>query len=189
MNWVSRVILAITLASILILGLVVSGCSSEPEQSVVTLAEITGVSTDSAQIPQSGRPAPDFQFQTPEGQSTSLSELKGQLVLVNFWATWCGPCTYEMPFLQQFYQEHPGGEVVLLAINVQESPSQVAEFMQDRGFSFTVLLDSGADVTQRYNIRGIPTTFFIDRDGIIQEIHVGAFQSQAEIESILSGLE
>jgi cytochrome c biogenesis protein CcmG/thiol:disulfide interchange protein DsbE len=189
MNRVSRVILVITLASVLILGLVVSGCPGEPEQSVVALGEITGVSMDPAQSPQPSQPAPDFQFQTPEGQSTSLSQLKGQLVLVNFWATWCGPCTYEMPFLQQFYQEHPGDEVVLLAINVQESPSQVAEFMQSRGFSFTVLLDSQADVAQRYNVRGIPTTFFIDREGIIQQIHVGAFQSQAEIESILSELE
>ena len=78
---------------------------------------------------------------------------------------------------------------MLLAVNIGESASQVAEFMQSQGLSFTVLLDSQAAVAQKYNVMGIPTSFFIDKEGIIQEIKVGAFQSQAEIESILNKLE
>jgi len=176
------------LAILLALGLAVSGCSGEPEQNVFARGEITGVSMDSTQSPQIGELAPDFYFETPEGGATSLSELKGSPVLVNFWATWCGPCVHEMPFIQQVYEERQGEELALLAINIGESPSQAADFMQSYGFSFPVLLDSQAAVAQRYNIQYIPTTFLIDKEGIIQEMKVGSFQSKAEIESSLSKL-
>jgi len=193
MNIVSRVIPVIALAAVLTLGLVVSGCPGEPEQNSeqngFALGRITGVSTDSTQSPQVGELAPDFYFETPEGASSSLSQLQGTPVLVNFWATWCGPCAYEMPHLQQFYDERQGDEVVLLTINIQEGSSQVSQFMQSKGFSFPVLLDGEATLAQRYNIRGIPTTLFIDKESVIQEIKIGAFQSQAEIESILGQLD
>ena len=159
------------LALVLVLGLVTTSCGCGGE------------------APEIGKRAPDFQLNTLDGQSITLSELKGRPVLVNFWATWCGPCRGEMPYLQQIYEEWPADELVLLTVNVADSPSQVEEFMQSQGLSFTVLLDSGADVAQRYNVRGIPTTFFIDKDGVIQEIKIGPFRSQAEIEAILSQLE
>jgi cytochrome c biogenesis protein CcmG/thiol:disulfide interchange protein DsbE len=189
MDRITRVILLITLASLLTLGLVASGCPGEPEQSDLALGRITGCSMDSAQSPELGKPAPDFQFQTPEGQPSSLSDFQGRPVLLNFWATWCNPCVHEMPFIQQVYEERQGEELVLLAINIGESPSQAAEFMQSYGFSFPVLLDSDAALAQRYNIQYIPTTFFIDKDGIIKDVRIGAFQSKAEIESILSKLD
>jgi len=196
MSKVSRVILMIALVAALTLGLVVSGCPGQPTtdggttgQNGLAIGEITGVATNSTQPPQTGQPAPDFYFETPEGQSTSLSQLKGTPVLVNFWATWCGPCRYEMPFLQQIHQERPGDELALLAVNVGENSSQVSQFMESAGFSFTVLLDKQAVVAQRYNVMGIPTTVFIDKEGVIQEIQVGTFQSQAEIETILDRLD
>lgn len=189
MDRMTRVTLVIALASLLTLGLVASGCPGEPEQSDLALGRITGCSMDSAQSPEPGKPAPDFQFQTPEGQPSSLSDFQGKPVLVNFWATWCSPCVREMPYLQQIYEERQGKGLVLLGINIQESPSQVTEFMQARGLSFPVLLDTEGEATQRYNIQYIPSTFFIDKDGIIQEIKIGSFQSKAEIESILSKLE
>ena len=176
------------LALVLVLGLVVSGCPGESGQNDFALGRITGVATDSTHLPQTGQPAPDFYFETPEGESSSISQLKGRPVLVNFWATWCVPCRGEMPYLQQIYEEWPADELAVLTVNVAESPSQVEEFIQSQGLSFTVLLDSGADVAQRYNVRGIPTTFFIDKDGIIQEIKIGPFQSPAEIETILDQL-
>jgi len=155
----------------------------------VALGRITGVSTDSTQSPQVGEIAPDFYFETPEGASSSLGQLKGRPVLVNFWATWCGPCTYEMPFLQQVYEDWPEEELVLLAINIQEGSSKVSQFMQSQGFSFPVLLDSQAAVAQQYSVMGIPSTFFIDSDGVIQDIKIGSFQSRAEIEAILDQLD
>jgi cytochrome c biogenesis protein CcmG/thiol:disulfide interchange protein DsbE len=189
MDRMLRVILVITLASVLNVGLVMSGCSGESEQNGLALGRITGCAADSAQSLQPGKPAPDFQFQTPEEQSTSLSDLKGKPVLINFWATWCGPCVHEMPFIQQVYEEWQGEELVLLAINIGESSSQAAEFMRSYGFSFPVLLDTNKEVARVYNIQYIPTTFLIDKEGIIQGIKVGAFQSKAEIESGLSQLE
>jgi len=189
MNRMLTAILVITLASVLTVGLVMSSCSGESDQNGLALGKITGYAANSAQNLQPGKPALDFQFQTPEGQSTSLSNLKGKPVLLNFWATWCGPCRMEMPYLQQIYDEWQANELVLLTINIGESPSQVAEFMQGQGLSFPVLLDTKGEAVEKYGIRGIPTTFFIDRDGIIQEIKVGAFQSKAEIESSLSKLK
>jgi thiol-disulfide isomerase/thioredoxin len=188
MNRMSKVILIITLASVLTLGLAVSGCSGEAGQNGFTSGKITGISTESRQSPQVGELAPDFYFVTPEGESSSISQLEGQPVLINFWATWCSPCAYEMPHLEQFYLEQ-GDEVVLLTINVGDSASQVTDFMQSNNLSFTVLLDSNGNAAQRYNVSGIPTTFFIGSDGVIQGIKIGAFQSQAEIEAIVMELD
>ena len=157
---------------ILTLGLLIAGCGSE-----------------TTQLPQIGKIAPDFQFQGSNGQSVSLSDLKGMPVLLNFWQIRCPPCRGEMPYLQQVYDEWQAKELILLAINIGESPSQIAEFMQSQGLSLPVLLDSQGNIAQIYNIQYIPSTFFIDKEGIIQEIKVGPFQSKAEIESILSKLE
>ena len=155
----------------LISGLLVAGCAG-------------GVS----QNPWIGKPAPDFQFQSSEGQATSLSDLKGKPVILNFWAIRCSPCRMEMPYIQQVYDEWQEKGLMLLAINIGESPSQIAEFLQSQGLSLPVLLDIEGNIAQKYKIQYIPTTFFIDRDGIIQDMKVGAFQSKAEIESSLSKL-
>jgi peroxiredoxin len=167
---------ALTAIGVIILTLVIlmAGCPSN------------GGATEA---PEVGKTAPDFQFQGSDEQAIYLSELKGKPVLVNFWQTRCGPCAYEMPFLQQVYDEWEGKGLVLLAINIGESPSQIAEFMQTQGLSLPVLLDSQGSIAQQYGIRAIPTSFFIDTGGIIQEIKVGAFRSKAEIESSLSQLQ
>jgi DsbE subfamily thiol:disulfide oxidoreductase len=177
------------LAIVLALGLVVSGCPGNSGQNGITLGRITGIDADATQPPKTGQTAPDFYFENREGESTSLGQLKGRLVLVNFWATWCGPCRSEMPFLQHLYEDWPEEELLVLAINIQESSSDVSQFLQSYGFSFTVLLDSKGNVARRYNVTGIPTTFFIDKEGVIQNVHVGSFQSQAEIEAILSKID
>lgn len=156
---------------LLALGLIASGCPGE------------------VSAPEVGKRAPDFELDTLEGQSVTLSQLQGQPVLLNFWATWCGPCVHEMPFLQQVYQDWPEEELVLLGVNIGESPSQAAQFMQSNGLSFTVLLDSQTAVAEEYNIKYIPTTFLIDREGIILEVKVGSFQSKAEIENMLSQID
>jgi len=163
MNKILKVILPI----ILTLGLVVTSCS-EPSEARV------------------GQPAPDFQLQNLDRESVSLNDLKGKPVLLNFWATWCGPCVSEMPYLQEIYDEWSGKGLVLLAINGGESSSKVSNFLQNYNLSLPVLLDTEGIVAQRYNIMGIPTTFFIDKDGIIQEKVIGAFPNKAEIEKRLS---
>lgn len=132
-----------------------------------------------------GKPAPEFELGTLDGQMLSLSQFRGSPVLLNFWATWCGPCRREMPYLQKVYERWQGVGLVLLAINIGESPPDVAEFMQAGRFTFPVLMDVSGEVATRYGIEGIPTTFFIDAEGIIQEVQVGAFPSAAEIEKSL----
>lgn len=162
MNKVLGAIILMMLALVLLLA----GClpGSEP----------SGTRADEA--------APDFQLQNLDGQLVSLSDLRGKPVLLNFWATWCGPCRGEMPHLEQIYQEWSNKGLILLTINIGESSSQVGDFMREYNLSMPVLLDIRQVVAQQYNITAIPTTFFIDKDGIIQEKIVGAFPNKESIE-------
>ena len=170
MNRLLKVILVIILTS----GLLIAGCSTDSSPG------------DSGPAPQVGKMAPDFQFQNVDGQSVFLSDLQGNPVLINFWATWCSPCIYEMPFIQQVYNEWSASGLMVLAINKGESYAAVQQFVESRGFSFPVLLDTNQNVALKYNARLIPTTFFIDKDGIIQVIKIGYFSSKVEIEASLS---
>lgn len=133
----------------------------------------------------SGNPAPDFQLQDIEDQTVTLSSLRGSPVMINFWASWCSPCRDEMPFLQQIYEDRDSYGVTLITINLRESLSVVTQFMQNNNLSFPVLLDTDGSVSLNYNVSGIPTTFFIDKDGIIKEKRLGSFNSVAEIEDYL----
>jgi thiol-disulfide isomerase/thioredoxin len=135
--------------------------------------------------PEIGKLAPDFTLNGLDGQETSLSGFRGRPVLLNFWATWCGPCQMEMPLLQGIYEKWAGTGLVLLAVNLQEDPASVREFVESAGYTFPVLLSPGNDVPLAYNIRGIPATFFIDADGVIRDIKIGAFFNAGEIESKL----
>jgi len=171
MHKLLKVILVITLASVLTAGLVMAGCSSNSTSPTPT---------------QVGNLAPDFQFYNPEEEPISLSDLRGKPVMLNFWATWCGPCVSEMPYLQQVYEEWSDKGLVLLAINKGEPPSQVKEFLQNHNLSLPVLLDTKQVIAQKYSIRAIPTTFFIDKEGIIQVVRVGAFPNKEAIESDLN---
>jgi peroxiredoxin len=135
---------------------------------------------------QVGNLAPDFQFNSLEGQAISLSDLRGKPVLINFWATRCPPCVSEMPYLQEIYNEWSETELMLLVINIGESASKVKEFLQGHNLSLPVLLDAQQLIANKYEIAAIPTTFFVDKDGIIQEKVIGAFPNKAEIEKRLS---
>jgi len=147
---------------------------------------ITGCSGEAVEAPEIGKLAPSFQLTDIDGQSVSLSDFQGQPLLVNFWATYCSPCRSEMPYIQEVYHDLPEPELVVLAINIGESLTKVEEFMQGYNLSFPVLLDMDGKVSEKYNIRFIPTTYFVDDNGIIKDIKIGAFRSVVEIEDILS---
>jgi len=166
MNKMLKVILLL----ILTLGLLVTGCSPPSEPSEARI----------------GGRAPDFELNSLDGQTISLSDFRGKPVLLNFWASWCGPCVFEMPFLQEIYDEWSGKGLILLAVNIGESSSKVKEFLQKHNLSLPVLLDTKKVAAQKYNIAAIPTTFFIDKDGIIREIFLGAFPDKEVIEKKLS---
>jgi len=149
---------------------------------------VTGCLTNSASSgARVGERAPDFQLQNLDGQTISLSDLRGEAVLINFWAIRCPPCREEMPYLEQIYEGWSGKPLSLavLAINIGESHSTVESFMQKYNLSLPVLLDTRQVVAQKYYIARIPTTFFIDKNGIIQGKKIGAFRSKEEIEGYL----
>ena len=166
-----KVITAVLIIFLAGFGILLSGCA--------------GSGAASEYGPEIGKLAPDFTLKGLDGQEVSLSDLRGKPVLLNFWAIWCGPCRLEMPFLQEIYDKWAGQELVLLAINLQEDPNNVREFVEGAGFSFPVLLTPGNEIPLAYNIRGIPATFFIDTDGVIRDIKVGAFFGVEDIESRL----
>jgi peroxiredoxin len=133
--------------------------------------------------------APDFTLENVHGESISLSDFKGKIVMVNFWATWCGPCLAEIPHFQAIYDERAGTDLVFLAIDIQESASTVQNFVESNAVTFPVLLDSQADVAKLYCLpAALPQTLFINHEGIIKDRKLGAFQSQEEIEIILDSL-
>ena len=141
--------------------------------------------------PQAGFAAPDFTLKTPTGESYTLSKLRGQAVLVNLWATWCPPCRAEMPTIEAMYQEYKDQGLVVLAIDMtyQDDPFEVVPFTQDHNLTFPVLLEETGEVAELYQLRSLPSSFFINRDGIISEVVIGGPMSEAllrtRIEQIL----
>jgi thiol-disulfide isomerase/thioredoxin len=121
-----------------------------------------------------GEIAPDFTLLDLEGKEVRLGEFRGKVVFVNFWATWCPPCRAEMPDIESLYQEHKDKGLVVIGIDISESEATVRQFVQRGGYSWTFVLDSDGAVAASYNIRAIPTSFFIDREGVIQAVNIGA---------------
>jgi peroxiredoxin len=135
-------------------------------------------------LPEVGHPAPDFTLVNPDGTALPLSKLD-RPILLNFWNTGCKPCRSEMPYLQEIYETHGDTELFLLTINIGQDPDSVKAFMGENNLRLPVAFDTSAKIAQAYQIQYIPTTFFIDRDGIIQDKHIGAFRDAAAIEKKL----
>ena len=121
---------------------------------------------------QAGSAAPDFELETLSGEQIKLSDLRGSMVILNFWATWCGPCQAEMPLFQARYEQY-APRLRVLAVNFAEPVENVQAFVDELGLTFDILLDPKAMVQQMYAVRGYPTTYIIDSDGIIQYQHLG----------------
>ena len=130
------------------------------------------------------RPAPDFTLTDLNGNRVSLSQFVGKPVVINFWATWCPPCRAEIPHLIEAY-EREQGQVVFLAISVDEPERIVRDFVEEQGMPFTILLDDGGKVASTYRVNSIPVTFFISREGEITARYVGQM-SPSKIEDGLS---
>ena len=120
-----------------------------------------------------GASAPDFELTGLTGEPVSLRDQRGKPVLLNFWATWCAPCVLEMPNIQKFYEDYPG-EFQVLAINADEPELKIQRFVEDMGLTFEILLDPGGKIQSLYQIRGYPTSYFIDAQGEIRAQHTGS---------------
>ena len=140
-----------------------------------------------AVAPVMDHPAPDFTLPNLEGESLATADLRGKNLLINFWATWCGPCRQEMPMLAAVSAEY-GEDLVVLAVNIGEEPSLVQRFIQDLGLSFTVLIDEANQVQNLYRVRAYPTTYLIDAEGVIRAQHVGLL-SEAQLAKYLERVE
>lgn len=138
--------------------------------------------------PVVGHPAPDFALQTLEGETVRLSDFKGKPVLINFWATWCGPCRSEFPDFQKASTDD-ADKLVIIGINntTTDQKDQVPAFLKEFGVTFPIVLDETGDTAKAYNILGLPTSIFIDRNGNVNEIFTGPI-NKAYIEAKLSGL-
>ncbi|MCA1062730.1 TlpA family protein disulfide reductase [Rossellomorea aquimaris] len=122
--------------------------------------------------PNVGDRAIDFKLETLEGESITLSDLKGKKVILNFWATWCPPCKEEMPIMQQFHEQY-GTDVKILAVNI-DPQYNVKEYQKAMGLTFPILLDKDDKINNAYDILTVPTTFVINEKGIITHKQIGA---------------
>lgn len=130
--------------------------------------------------PVAGHPAPDFTLKTPDGREISLSDFKGRPVIINFWATWCGPCRVEMPHLQAAYEAHQKDGLVVLGVNLTErdNPTDIPDFLAEFGLTFPVVLDESGNVAKTYRIFGQPASVFVDRKGVIHQVFQGPVNEQ-----------
>ncbi|MEM7128935.1 MAG: redoxin domain-containing protein [Chloroflexota bacterium] len=135
-----------------------------------------------------GRPAPLFALTTLTGEHFDLAEQQGTPVLLNFWATWCGPCRAELPALQATAQQY-AGQVKIVAVDQAETPAAVRRYAEELGLTFIIPMDTEGSVGNLYNIRGLPTTFFIDENGIIRQVRSGEMDRITLAESIASLLD
>lgn len=134
---------------------------------------------------EQGKPAPNFTSAALSGGKTALTDYAGDVIVVNFWATWCPPCKAEMPGINAFYERHQADGLVVLAVNARESESLVRPFIEANQFTFPVLLDPAGSVVNQYQVRSFPTTVIIDRDGIVRHVQIGLI-SEEELESIVA---
>ena len=126
-----------------------------------------------------GDAAPEFTAPLVDGSTFTLSENKGKVILLNFWATWCGPCVGEMPAFQDLDKEY-GDEVAILAVNCIESKETVDRFLEETGYDFPIAYDEDGVVSFTYPSSGIPYTLVIGKDGIVQKIYVGAADADTQ---------
>jgi len=127
----------------------------------------------SADYVERGSAAPDFTLERLDGGALSLSDLRGRVVLINFWATWCEPCKEEMPAMERLYQAHREAGFELVAISVGEEPEPVRAFRDQIGFTFPVLLDPDRVAANAYQTHRFPESFLVDAEGVVVERYIG----------------
>ncbi|MFT5193568.1 MAG: peroxiredoxin [Cellvibrionaceae bacterium] len=174
---------ALALAAILI---ITSGTVFPTSDSPVINVQITPIPEDFVKVNpipaepelngavQVGDVAPNFTLIDIEGNEHTLAALRGQPVIVNFWATWCAPCRVEMPELEQAFADYEDENLVILALNREETPEIVEQFfVQEMGLTFTPLLDSTSVAADQYGVFNMPTTYFVNADGMVSAVHRG----------------
>ena len=133
------------------------------------------VASGNSQQIEKGKPAPDFTLNTLDGKPVSLKDFRGKKVLVNFWASWCGPCKQESPDLQSAYaQLRSGGNVAFIGIGLQDKTQNLKSFVESNKLEYTILEDGDGTVGDAYRIMAMPVSIFINSDGLIHKVSLGA---------------
>ncbi len=122
---------------------------------------------------QKGNIAPDISLYDLDGKAVKLSDFRGQVVMLNFWATWCGPCEAEMSSMEAIYKKYKDSGFVILAVDVGDSEVKVKRYIKEHNLTFPVLLDWSQAIAGDFAIRGLPTTFIIDKNGMISAVAIG----------------
>ncbi len=150
---------------------------------------LAGSAANLEPAPIKGHPAPDFALKTLDGKTIRLSEYRGKPVLVNFWATWCGPCRAEFPDFQKAWTDN-ADKLVIIGVNntTTDDKTQIPAFLDEYGITFPVVLDESGDTAKAYNILGLPTSVFVDRNGTVNEVFTGPL-NKAYIEAKLGELQ
>jgi peroxiredoxin len=120
-----------------------------------------------------GRAAPDFALKSSTGENLRLSEYRGDVVMINFWATWCGPCRQEMPLLDELYNRYQRVGFNLLGVNIDDDSQRAMRMVEELGVGFPVLFDAGKDVSKLYKVEAMPVTIIVDRMGTVRYVHHG----------------
>ncbi len=145
-----------------------------PKQIMTTLILLLSLMTaGSALALDVGSTAPDFTLKSRSGENIKLSEQRGDVVMINFWASWCAPCRQEMPLLEELHDRYADLGFTLLGVNVEEDSSAALDLLKEIPVTFPVLFDSRNDVSKRYNVVAMPTTVILDRDGNVRYVHKG----------------
>ncbi len=153
--------------------------------SVVMAVGLLGLLGMAGRPPLVGGPAPEITLKDLQGQEVRLSDLRGKVVLLNFWATWCKPCKEEMPAMQVSYDKLRGQGFVVLAVNELEDTEKVIEHIRSHGHTFPVVMDHDNRVANRYGVVGLPASFLIDRQGIVREHIFGNLLTEERIADLV----
>ena len=156
----------------------------------ILLSRVPGQPGIISASPREGFPAPDFTLNTPAGDTLTLAGQRGKVVIVNVWASWCGPCRAEMPAIQQIYDAERERGLQVLAVNstVQDSAASAEAFVSELGLTVPVLLDTDGAVTRAYMVRALPNTFIVDRKGVIRSVIFGGPISAAVLQTKVGAL-
>ncbi len=175
-----KILIAVLAAAVVVLGISKLTGGSEPELQA-PVETTAGVETTATEETTAASYAPDFTMYDREGNAHSFSEFLGKPVILNFWASWCGPCKSEMPDLEEAYQEY-GQQIQFLLVDladgVQETVEKAAGYIDEQGYTFPVYFDSGMEGASSYGVTGIPVTYFIDAQGVFVAYYQGAMPAE-----------
>lgn len=138
--------------------------------------------------PEKPRPAPSFNMQSMKGKPVSLSSLAGKPAMINFWATWCAPCVKELPELERIHNLYKERGLEVILFNLQEKADVVKKHIEEHGYTMTSMLDEKGEMAEKYQVFGLPTTFFVDKAGMIRKTHMGELSKEIITEG-LSAIE